>query len=325
VEKVFRTDDLPPADRVDAWRHQVCTAFMHYDVLGPFADDFTGEMRASAYGLIEANDVRSGPQRVRRTRRHVDGADADHVKLGMQVQGSCVVSQGGREAVLEPTDSVILDCARPVEFVFGEPFRQLVFIFPRQLLRLPNGALDNTIARRISGREGLGALVNSLLPTLAERCDEFPASVAQHVADGVLDLVTALCIEPAGTSPGDADPVRRSLVLQIKAFIEARLGDPRLTPDRIAAAHHISTRQLHRLFEPEGASVGRYVRNRRFDRCRHDLTDPRQMSTPISTIAARWGFTDPAHFSASYRSAFGLSPREQRAAALVPSAGSTTR
>ncbi|TDC36686.1 helix-turn-helix domain-containing protein, partial [Actinomadura sp. KC345] len=33
---------------------------------------------------------------------------------------------------------------------------------------------------------------------------------------------------------------------------------------------------------------------------------------PISAIAARWGFTSPAHFSQTFRTAYGLSPRQFR-------------
>ncbi|MCG5220618.1 helix-turn-helix domain-containing protein [Streptosporangium soli] len=40
---------------------------------------------------------------------------------------------------------------------------------------------------------------------------------------------------------------------QIHAFILQNLGDAHLTPDAIAAAHHISVRYLHKLFHQEGA------------------------------------------------------------------------
>jgi hypothetical protein len=45
------------------------------------------------------------------------------------------------------------------------------------------------------------------------------------------------------------------LVASIKAFIEPHLGDPALGPERIARAHFISTRYLHRLFEGEELTV----------------------------------------------------------------------
>jgi hypothetical protein len=47
------------------------------------------------------------------------------------------------------------------------------------------------------------------------------------------------------------DTRRRALLLQAQAFIEAHLGDPELTPGRVAAAQYISVRYLHKLFEAE--------------------------------------------------------------------------
>ncbi len=148
---------------------------------------------------------------------------------------------------------------------------------------------------------------------MVELTDELPASAAEHIADSVLDLLVAVFTEQTGTMPEDADPLRRSLLLRIKAFIEVRLGDPELTPEVIAAAHHISTRYLHKLHETEGISVARYIRQRRLEHCRRDLGDPHQAHVQVAVIAARWGFTDAGNFSNTFRSTYETSPREYRA------------
>ena len=56
-------------------------------------------------------------------------------------------------------------------------------------------------------------------------------------------------------------------------------------------------------------------RNKRLDRCRRDLADPRLATESILTIASGWGFANAAHFSRSFSRAFGESPRNFRAAA----------
>ncbi|MFI0444498.1 helix-turn-helix domain-containing protein [Actinomadura sp. 6N118] len=38
----------------------------------------------------------------------------------------------------------------------------------------------------------------------------------------------------------------------------------------------------------------------------------RALMAQIHAIAARWGFTSPAHFSQAFRTAYGLSPRQFR-------------
>ena len=61
---------------------------------------------------------------------------------------------------------------------------------------------------------------------MVELTDELPASAAEHIADSVLDLLVAVFTEQTGTMPEDADPLRRSLLLRIKAFIEVRSAIP---------------------------------------------------------------------------------------------------
>lgn len=105
---------------------------------------------------------------------------------------------------------------------------------------------------------------------------------------------------------------QRALMPQIHAFIRDNLGDAHLTPDAIAAAHHISLRYLHKLFQQEGHTVAGRIRERRLEQCRRDLADPQLAARPIHAIAARWGFTSPSHFSQAFRNAHGLSPRQYR-------------
>lgn len=105
---------------------------------------------------------------------------------------------------------------------------------------------------------------------------------------------------------------RQALLAQIYAFIQKNLGDTNLTLNAIAAAHHISLRYLHKLFQREGHTVAGWIRGLRLEQCRCDLTDPHLAARPINAIAARWGFTSLSHFSQAFRNAYGLSPRQYR-------------
>ncbi|WP_351233822.1 helix-turn-helix domain-containing protein [Streptomyces sp. NPDC002133] len=101
-------------------------------------------------------------------------------------------------------------------------------------------------------------------------------------------------------------------MLEIHAFIQQHLGEPDLSPGTIAAAHNISLCSLHRLFRDQGQTVAGWIRARRLERCRRVLADPLMHSTPVRAVAARWGFTDPAHFSRAFRAAYGHSPKDYR-------------
>jgi AraC-like DNA-binding protein len=130
----------------------------------------------------------------------------------------------------------------------------------------------------------------------------------------VLDVVTVTLADRMD-EPVVAPDVRRGhLMERVHSFIESHLGDPELTPAAVAAAHHISLRYLHKLFEPEPHGVAGLIRQRRLERCRHDLLDPAQADRPVAGIAAHWGFSSAAHFSRVFREAYGLPPAEFRRA-----------
>ncbi|WP_329066767.1 helix-turn-helix domain-containing protein [Streptomyces sp. NBC_01429] len=102
---------------------------------------------------------------------------------------------------------------------------------------------------------------------------------------------------------GDARPCPdEALRDRVLGYIEARLSDRDLVPAGIAAAHHISVRRLHKLFEDQPLTVAALIRRRRLERCRADLT---HSDRTVAAVAARWGFGDPAHFSRLFKATYG--------------------
>jgi AraC-like DNA-binding protein len=145
-------------------------------------------------------------------------------------------------------------------------------------------------------------------------------SGARFVRNAV-DLVTTLLHSELGSRIEGPLDGRASLVREIEQFIEQHLADPDLHPESVAAAHFISLRYLHRIFEGRGHSVASWIRSRRLDRCQRDLLDPILGDLPVSVIASRWGFYDAPHFSRLFRQRYGLPPSEyRRAGAETPAA-----
>ncbi|WP_428032008.1 GlxA family transcriptional regulator [Ancylobacter sp.] len=107
-------------------------------------------------------------------------------------------------------------------------------------------------------------------------------------------------------------------VHQAVHFMEQRLDDP---PSMDAIARYVgcSSRQLERAFNAAlGASPAAFQRRLRKDyACWMLENSPRS----ITEIAFDCGFSDAAHFSREFRSAFGQSPRQYRAARLAERVG----
>jgi AraC-like DNA-binding protein len=102
---------------------------------------------------------------------------------------------------------------------------------------------------------------------------------------------------------------RSDLAARIEAFIGGQLSDPDLSPAKLAAAHHVSVRCLHRVFQAKGTSVSATIRRGRLERCRRDLIGT---DDPIHRIALRWGFRRAADFSRAFRAMYAVTPREYR-------------
>ncbi|SHN14939.1 helix-turn-helix transcriptional regulator [Cryptosporangium aurantiacum] len=128
-----------------------------------------------------------------------------------------------------------------------------------------------------------------------------------------MDLTTALLAHHLERENPPLRSPTHTLYLAITAFIEENLHLPGLDPATIAAAHGISLRYLHRIFQQHHhVSVGTHIRTRRLDRARRELADRRLDHLTIATIARRWGFPRPADFSRAFQQHIGIPPRDYR-------------
>jgi AraC-like DNA-binding protein len=226
--------------------------------------------------------------------------------------GTCTVvravdRRGDRQAcwqLVEAGEVVIGDVRGDGSIVEGEVVRATV-----GLVRMAEpGAGCPAVPGRRGDRERYRLIVQ--LHGNEQGGKRLPVVVLDVVAVTMADQMADQIDEPVALQ----DMRRGKLVERIRMFIESQLGDPQLSPAAVAAAHHISLRYLHKLFEPEPCGVAGLIRQRRLERCRDDLLDPAQADRPVAGIAARWGFSSAAHFSRVFREAYGLPPAEFRRA-----------
>ena len=315
---VARTMDLPPAQRFDYWKHVLSDTFVPLEVSTPAQDgDFRGRLRGTEFGSLRLIEVHAEPHTAHRTARLVKAAPAGCYKIGVQLRGSSVLIQDGREATLTPGDFTFYDTDRPYTLAFSDPHRMLVLVFPRDMLGLPQHRLAGLTATKLPGQDGgMASLIGPLLVNVAGLLDEVYSpgpGIGVRLAANVVDLLGTVLAERLEVGPCDPDAAHRALMVRITAFIEDHLAEADLAPAQIAAAHHVSLRQLHKLFHADGTTVGGWIRQRRLEHCCHDLRDPRWALRPVAAVGARWGYPDPAHFSRLFKATYGVGPRDYRA------------
>lgn len=314
------TEQVPPADRFGMWLDMVSGSPAPLRVRTDHAHDFVARAEFVELGPIQLVSYRYPSVECVRTRKLVQRSDPDYYLLALTTSGSGVSSQDGQRSVVGAREFTFYDCSRPheVNHYGDDDGRQaassVVAFIPYDALPFPPGRLATLFAGRMSGSEGIGALLAQYLIQIAGHPEQYHAADADRLATVGLDLASTMLGRHLVSE--DAVPTevrRRALLAQVRAHIRQHLGDAALNPQLIADAHHISLRSLHRLFEDEETTVAAYVREQRLERCRRDLADPALRDRPIQVIAARWGFPDKAHFSRVFRAAHDLTPQAYRA------------
>ena len=310
--ETFSTAGLEPRRKIEYWNEAACASFTPI-VSDPFdIRTFTGRLSRTKLGDIRLGEVYSDPQTVRHLRSHVAQTRAAMFFLQMQLEGDSVNRQDGREAKLGPGDFTLCDTTRPYEMLFEGSNRMFVVGIPDTLLRRHLACPESVVAIPMSGNSGLSGLLSGFLRDFWMRCrEDFDPVIAPRITRAILDLLAS-----AYTALPQAQSDRSSLAtahrIRIVNFIEAHLGDPDLTPMRVAEACKMTPRYLHHLFSNESETVARYILRRRLEECSRALTLPSQRGRTVTSIAFDFGFNSPTHFGRVFRARYGATPREYR-------------
>jgi AraC-like DNA-binding protein len=297
------------------YRQAVVSSFVPLDVSRVSADPFWGRLRSVDFDDAHVHEVTASQHMVERTESLVAVSDERFYKASLQVSGTGMLIQDGREALLQPGDLAIYDTARPYSMIFEQDMRMLVLMFPREQLGLPPDMMRQLTAHRFSSTDGLGAMIIPFLQNVSQNLDRVGGATGPRLVRTAIDLITTMF---ANELDLEADPrdSHQLLMQQVRHYIETNLGSPELSPTQIAAAHFISTRHLHGLFREKGTTVSTWIRERRLENCRRDLIEPLNAHLSVGAIAARWGFVEAAHFSRVFKAAYEMSPSELRARSL---------
>lgn len=310
----FTTRSIEAEQRPDAWRSAMLDRCGHFRVeFG--SDDVDGSVDDRRVGTLVGLRIRHPLSAAYRTAREISAGGAAKYKLLFQSAGASTVEQDGRVVELRAGDMTLVDSRIPGSFKADSPSSVFALHVPVEMLDGRGVRWENFLAARTPATTA--ALLHSAALTSFELSNAFAAAQARALSEYMLSVFSAgYLYAGAGDTP---DPARfagpSQLMKSIDAFIHTHLSDPMLGPGLVARAHNISERQLHRLFEGVGNSIGRSIRGQRLQRIAGELADPELRDRSITEIAFGYGFVDAAHFSRAFKKQFGLSPRSYRAKA----------
>jgi AraC-like DNA-binding protein len=277
---------------------------------------FRAEMRTKNLGGINFFDIRADAHRAVRTSALLSSDDTRVYGVTLQMEGTSSITQDGQTSILQPGDFALYDSTREFERDFPEAYRCFIVRFPHAMMQLPSHTLSSVTATRFGANDGVGVVVSPFLAETANNLSELSGWTGVRVAHALIDLVSsALAEKLTDAQIASANP-RAHAFVRVCEYIMQNLGDPTLSPDVIAHANFISTRQVHKIFHAERITVSQFIRDRRLEECRRQLGDPADAHLTVGQIAAQWGIYDGAHFSRIFRNAYGMSPRDYRRSQL---------
>ncbi|MBB5803292.1 AraC-like DNA-binding protein [Saccharothrix ecbatanensis] len=315
----FSNEDLSVDDQMACWLeamdHDLVPTRLHRVTEG----GFPASARTLAWDGVRVSALTYPSVWVERTAKLIRRSDPEAYQVNLLLDGKAAIRQAGREARFGVGEFAFFTTSRPFHGwrSCGLRTRSVTLQISRTLLPLPARQVDQLAASPFDARHGMGAAFAHWLTDLTARADEFTPDDATTLTSVTVDLLAAVLAAPLDAEKTlTPESRRRALRLQVHRFIEQRLGDPALTPTTVGRAHHLSLRTLQQLFAEDDTSPAAWIRHRRLERCRRDLSNPHLGRRPIHTIATRWGFTDPAHFSRLFRTTYHMAPSDYRRHAL---------
>lgn len=303
--------DAGGEERLWQWEDMLSTTHLPWTVQTGRRDDrpFEAWIRRWWIDDLALVDCECGPCSGTRQRRQIANTEGEFVVVLMTRAGRETVTQGDTEAALQPGDAVVWDSTVPARFQVWEPLAKRSLLIPRAALGEVGGRMGTSAGVMLDGSAPATRLLVSYLDTLSQTLPALGSSAVAAARNATLELLMgALRSEGDGSSRTAAQPALRAAM---DRYIERHLLDGALTLNEIAVAHGVSVRTVHRVFNATGETVGEVIRVRRLARAREELAES---DIPVCVIAHRWGFSDPSHFTRSFKAHYGASPREYRLA-----------
>ena len=311
------SEEIPPAERTDAWQAELRRSYREWTLTKPVSPEFRAHLVRHEFNELLLINTICGPCEGERDYQTLRRDDDLYIGIQLAESGAERFDTAGQRLQVGAGDLIVWTTADATRFEVIQTLHKVTLMLPWRLLRdrfpehkePPAGGLRE-------GRHGIGYLLVNQMRAMASELMHLDPRVAGAASRSLLELVNALLHHDTRAALDNA-----SVKLQlIREYILRHLQDERLDPGTIAAAHRISVRHLHSLFQQEDMPVSRFILQRRLEACQKMLSDPAFNHLRISEIAYSKGFASISHFCRVFKAAFGQTPNEvRRAVARTPS------
>lgn len=314
---------LPPAERLPAiaaaLEGTTAPCEVRYD---DAPERVFSRIEAWRLGTLDVWRNEASGMRMTRESRHLRTDPDGRVAIAVQEAGQSLISYDDADPDVRAGVGglICVDLTKPYDYAWRGVGSAFCISVPAEQIGLPTDVL-RTSARQLRTSPLYGLFQRHLLG-LAHTTEAVAADpAAAGVASASVELLRALLASAAHDVRFERSTVAATLLVQVRAYVQQHLREADLTPATVAKVHNVSERHLFRVCAAADFSLEQWIIGRRLDGAHEELARASSVTVPISSIARRWGFRDPAHFTRRFKAAYGLTPREWRRVALSEQAG----
>lgn len=311
MDTTVTTSGVEPASRSRHWHETIARAYFPLDLTFRKPETFEGELKSWTLGDLSLSRLASRPLSYRRLPKHLTQAREEEYLITVPVRSDVYFSQCGTDLTCNPGGFILERSHEPYEFSHDADNCLWVLKVSDKVLGGRLRAPGRFCSMQFDAGNGAGGLFTDMLQHIPTRIATLSDEARATVGNQLIDLLVLAVENDARTLTSGRSSVRMAHLTRIEQFIRAKLSDPDLTPEQIAAGCGISTRYMHEVFRDTNQTVSQWVRDQRLAACERALKDPGNQRT-IGEIAYMHGFSDQAQFSRTFRRQFGVSPKDYR-------------
>ncbi len=285
---------------------------MEFDTAPYKGSNFFGSISSRQVGQITIYNVKAQPHNAHHPKPISFNEKSTYIVVALQIEGVCHVSQDGRNITLQPGDFTILNTARAFDLKCPQQMEQYSLRLPWDRMRQDLISPEKITGTAIKGSSGIGAIASRFLRDFVENSSQLNETEVNSLTYSLIGILNTAALSRMGKEARETSESHDFQLQQIRLYIEENIKDQEISAEKVAVAHGITTRYLHKLFEIENTSFSRFIWDRRLEHCRRDIENPYMLGQFISEIAYSWGFNSSSHFSRLFKKRYNISPRTLR-------------
>lgn len=318
---VFSTDQfarhLNDHQRFVQWHEDYTAQFGLLDAR-PIEDrPFAAHLQFAQFGPIAAGWFNGTLARVRRSRREINLDARDELFLFFnRGRAPMVISQRGREMLVQPGMPALLNYYENGESRFSDDHEWMAFTVPRERLQRLMRNVEDLVAAPLDAQSEAMVHLRRYADFLQGPGAVGPGQpLADHIGQSLLDLISlALGAGRDAAELGRQRGLRAARLRAVISEIEAGYTDAGISPAQVARKLQLSPRYVQDLLRDTGAGFVERVSELRLQKARRMLREPACDTMAISDIAYACGFNEIPYFNRCFRKRFGAAPRSFRTA-----------